>query len=112
MISGVALMWLGRSDEAERRLDRADRGLRPEEDLMTTLIVRWATGLPCPTQGRLEEALAGLAAAQELSSLLDKEVQTIEPQGVMLQTQVRMGRAAEASTASQSSTKPSATALI
>ena len=25
-ISGVALMWLGRFDEAERRLDRADRG--------------------------------------------------------------------------------------
>ena len=98
-ISGVALMWLGRFDEAERRLDRADRGLRPEEDPMTTLIVRWATGLLRLTQGRLEEALAGLAEAQRLSSLLGKEVRTIEPRGVMLQTQVRMGRAAEASAA-------------
>ena len=98
-ISGVALMWLGRFDEAERRLDRADRGLRPEEDPMTTLIVRWATGLLRLIQGRLEEALAGLAEAQRLSSLLGKEVRTIEPRGVMLQTQVRMGRAAEASAA-------------
>ena len=98
-ISGVALMWLGRFDEAERRLDRADRGLRPEEDPMTTLIVRWATGLLRLIQGRLAEALAGLAEAQRLSSLMGKEVRTIEPQGVMLQTQVRMGRAAEASAA-------------
>ena len=98
-ISGVALMWLGRFDEAERRLDRADRGLRPEEDPMTTLIVRWATGLLRLIQGRLEEALAGLAEAQRLSSLMGKEVRTIEPQGVMLQTQVRMGKVAEASAA-------------
>ena len=66
---------------------------------MTTLIVRWATGLLRLIQGRLEEALAGLAEAQRLSSLLGKEVRTIEPRGVMLQTQVRMGRAAEASAA-------------
>ena len=66
---------------------------------MTTLIVRWATGLLRLIQGRLEEALAGLAEAQRLSSLMGKEVRTIEPQGVMLQTQVRMGRAAEASAA-------------
>lgn len=98
-ISGVALMWLGRFDEAERRLDRADRALRPEEDPMTTLIVRWATGLLRLIQGRLEEALARLAEAQRLSSLMGKEVRTIEPQGVMLQTQVRMGRVAEASAA-------------
>jgi LuxR family maltose regulon positive regulatory protein len=98
-ISGVALMWLGRFDEAERRLDRADRGLRPEEDPMTTLIVRWATGLLRLIQGRLAEALAGLTEAQRLSSLMGNEVRTIEPQGVLLQTQVRMGRAAEASAA-------------
>jgi LuxR family maltose regulon positive regulatory protein len=95
-ISGVALMWLGRFGEAERRLDRADRALRPEEDPMTTLIVRWATGLLRLIQGRLEEALAGLTEAQRLSSLMGKEVRTIEPQGVMLQTQVRMGKGAEA----------------
>jgi len=96
-ISGVAFMWLGRFDEAERRLERADRGLRPQEDPMTTLVVRWATGLLRLIQGRLEEALAGLTEAQRLSSQMGKEVRTIEPQGVILQTQVRMGRAAEAS---------------
>ena len=95
-ISGVGLMWLGRFDEAERRLDRAARALRPEEDPMTTLILRWAIGLLRLIQGRLEEALAGLAEAQRLSSPMGKEVRTIEPRGVMLQTQVRMGRAAEA----------------
>ena len=90
-------MWLGRFDEAERRLDRADQALRPEEDPMTTLIVRWATGLMRLIQGRLEEALAALAEAQRLSLPMGKEVRTIEPRGVMLQTQVRMGRTAEAS---------------
>ncbi len=98
-ISGVALMWLGRFDEAERRLDRADRALRPEEDPMTTLVVRWATGLLRLIQGRLDEALTGLAEAQRRSSLMGKEVRTIEPQGVMLQAKVRMGKVAEASTA-------------
>ena len=96
-MSGVGLMWLGRFDEAERRLDRAARALRPEEDPMTTLIVRWAIGLLRLIQGRLEEALAGLAEAQRLSSPMGEEVRTIEPRGVMLQTQVRMGRTAEAS---------------
>ena len=95
-ISGVGLMWLGRFDEAERRLDRADGALRPEEDPMTTLILRWATGLLRLTQDRFEEALAGLAEAQRLSSAMGKEVRTIEPRGVMLQTQVRMGKADEA----------------
>ena len=109
-ISGVGLMWLGRFDEAERRLDRADRALRPEEDPMTTLIVRWATGLLRLIQGRLEEALA-LAEAQRLSSPMGKEVRTIEPRGVMLQTQVRMGRSPKRAPSSQSSTKTSATAL-
>jgi LuxR family transcriptional regulator, maltose regulon positive regulatory protein len=98
-ISGVALMWLGRFDEAERRLERAERGLRPEADPMTTLIVRWATGLLRLIQGRLEEALAGLAEAQWLSSLMGKLVRTIEPRGVMLQTQVRIGKVGEASAA-------------
>ena len=98
-ISGVALMWLGRFDEAEGRLDRAERALRPEEDPMTTLIVRWATGLLRLIQGRLEEALAGLAEAQRLSSQMGTEVRTIEPQGVMLQTEVRMGKVVEANAA-------------
>jgi LuxR family transcriptional regulator, maltose regulon positive regulatory protein len=98
-ISGVALMWLGRFEEAEQRLDRAGRALRPEEDPMTTLVVRWATGLLRLIQGRLEEALTKLTEAQRLSSLMGKEVRTIEPQGVMLQTQVRMGKVAEANAA-------------
>ncbi len=64
---------------------------------MTTLVVRWATGLLRLIQGRLEEALAGLAEAQRLSSLMGKGVRTIEPLGVMLQAQVRMGKVDEAS---------------
>ena len=98
-ISGVVLMWLGSFDEAERRLDRADRTLRPEEDPMTTLIVRWASGLLRLIQGRLEEGLEALSEAQRLSSPMGKEVRTIEPRGLMLQTLVRMGRTAEASAA-------------
>jgi len=66
---------------------------------VTTLVVRWATGLLRLIQGRFEEALAGLTEAQRLKSLLGKEVRTIEPRGVMLQAQVRMGKSAEASAA-------------
>jgi LuxR family maltose regulon positive regulatory protein len=91
-------MWLGRFDEAECRLERAGRALRPEADPMTRLVVRWATGLLRLIQGRFDEALAGFAEAQRLKSLMGREVQTIEPRGVMLQTQVRMGETAAAST--------------
>ena len=63
---------------------------------MTTLIVRWASGLLRLIQGRLEEGLEALSEAQRLSSPMGKEVRTIEPRGLMLQTLVRMGRAAEA----------------
>ena len=90
-IGGVGAMWMGRFDEAERRLERAARALRPEVDPMTTLIVRWATGLLRLIQGRLEDALAGFEEAQRLKSSMSREVRTIEPRGVMLQTQVRMG---------------------
>ena len=64
---------------------------------MTTLVVRWASGLLRLAQGRLQDAFAALAEAQGLSSLMGKEVRTIEPLGVLLQTQVRMGGVAEAS---------------
>ena len=97
-IGGVVHMWLGRFDDAERRLEQADCALRPETEPMTALVVRWATGLLRLIQGRLEEALAGLAEAQRLKSSMQKEVQTIEPRGVMLQAQVRMGET-EAATA-------------
>jgi LuxR family maltose regulon positive regulatory protein len=98
-IGGVGVMWIGQFDEAEGRLERADRALRPEVDPMTTLVVHWATGLLRLIQGRFEEALAGFTEAQRLKSLMSEEVRTIEPRGVMLQTQVRMGEAAAASAA-------------
>lgn len=98
-IGGIGAMWLGQFDEAERRLERANRALRPEADPMTTLVVRWATGLLRLIQGRFEEALAGFTQAQRLKSLMGEEVRTIEPRGVLLQTQVRMGEAAVASAA-------------
>jgi LuxR family maltose regulon positive regulatory protein len=92
----VGVMWLGRFDEAERRLERADCALRPEADPMTTLVVRWATGLLRLVQGRCDEALAGFAEAQRLKSRMSRQVQTIEPRGVMIQAQVRMGEIAAA----------------
>jgi LuxR family maltose regulon positive regulatory protein len=96
-IGGVGLIWLGRFAEAERRLERADRALRPEADPMTTLVLRWATGLLRLIQGRFEDALAALTEAQRLKSQMSKEVRTIEPLGVLLQAQVRVGETAAAS---------------
>jgi LuxR family maltose regulon positive regulatory protein len=65
---------------------------------MTALVLRWGTGLLRLIQGRLEEALAGFAEAQRLKSSMSRDVQTIEPRGVMFQTQARMGET-EAATA-------------
>ena len=98
-ISGVALMWLGRFDEAERRLDRADRAAAarggPDDHAHRPL----GDGLLRLIQGRLEEALAGLAEAQRLSSPDGQGGAHDRAARCDASTQVRMGRAAEASAA-------------
>ena len=60
----MALLWLGRFDEAERWLERAERTLHPDGEPGTELIVHYARRSPAPGAGSLEEALAALRAAE------------------------------------------------
>ena len=93
----LALLWLGRLDESESRLDRAERTLQPDGEPGTELIVHLARGLLRLSQGRLEEALAALRAAERMQAMLTgKHVFSAAVQARLLQTQVYMGRLAAA----------------
>ena len=93
----MALLWLGRFDEAERWLERAGRTLHPDGEPGTELIVHHARGLLRLAQGRLEEALAALRAAERMEALLaDRHPFALRTQARLLQTQARMGQLAAA----------------
>ena len=91
----MALLWLGRFDEAERWLERAGRALRPGGEPGTELIVDYARALLCLARGSLEEALAALRAATQMEGLLAGE-HAFAPvvRARLLQTQARMGELA------------------
>jgi LuxR family transcriptional regulator, maltose regulon positive regulatory protein len=93
----MALLWLGRFDEAERWLERAGRTLHPDGEPGTELIVHHARGLLRLAQGRLEEALAALRAAERMEALLaDRHPFARRTQARLLQTQASMGQLAAA----------------
>jgi LuxR family transcriptional regulator, maltose regulon positive regulatory protein len=93
----MALLWLGRLDESESWLDRAERTLQPDGEPGTELIVHQARGLLRLSQGRLEEALGALRAAERMQAMLaGKHVFSAAVQARLLQTQVYMGRLAAA----------------
>ena len=88
----MALLWLGRLDEAEQWLERAGRALRPGGEPGTELIVDYARALLCLARGSLGEALAALRAATRMEGLLAGE-HAFAPvvRARVLQTQARMG---------------------
>ena len=93
----MALLWLGRLNESEAWLDRAQRTLQPDGEPGTELIVHQARGLLRLSQGRLEEALAALRAAERMQAMLaGKHVFSVAVEARLLQTQVYMGRLAAA----------------
>jgi LuxR family maltose regulon positive regulatory protein len=93
----MALLWLGRFDEAEQWLERAGRALRPGGEPGSELIVDCARGVLCLARGSLEEALAALRAAGRIEGLLAGE-HAFAPvvRARVLQTQARMGELAAA----------------
>jgi LuxR family maltose regulon positive regulatory protein len=91
------LVWLGRFGEAEERLDRAERALRPAGEPGTELIVHHARGLLRLAQGHLRDARAAFRAAQRMQALLAAEHPlTNELRNRILQAQVRAGETAAA----------------
>lgn len=93
----MALLWLGRLDESDRWLDRAQRTLQPDGEPGAELIVHQARGLLRLSQGRLEEALGALRAAQRMQAMLaGQHTFSAAVQARLLQTQVYLGRLSDA----------------
>lgn len=93
----MALLWLGRLDESERWLDRAEHTLQPDGEPGTELIVHQARGLLHLSQGRLEDALAALRAAKRMQAMLaGNHVFSVAVQARLLQAQVYRGPLAAA----------------
>ena len=94
---GLNLLWLGRLDEAEEWLERAQATLLPGGEPATELIVHSARGLMRLAQGRLEDALTALGAAQKMEALLTGgHVFGVAARARLLHVHARMGRSAAA----------------
>ena len=91
-MAGMALVRMGRFAEAERHLARAEECLRAAADPGTELVVHHARGILNFGEGRLDEAVAEFARAQDLERLLTGEhVFKVDVRGRALQVRVRMG---------------------
>ena len=102
LVTGLAtgalnLLWLGRLAESEEWLERAQRTLTPGGEPGSELIVHYARSLLRVAQGRPEEALAALDAAERMEALLAGEhALAVAARAQRLRAQVRLGRQAEA----------------
>jgi len=89
----ITLLWLGRFDEVERWLERAERTLHPDGEPPTELIVRHARGLLRLAQSRFDEALEAFRTAERMQALLaDRHPFALRTRARLLETQVRMGQ--------------------
>ena len=92
---GSELVYLGRFEEAELHLVRAERALAREGAHLTELVVRYAWGMLRFGQGRLKEALAAFRQTERMRPLLSEDV-IIDPRGRIVQVSARMGETAPA----------------
>jgi LuxR family transcriptional regulator, maltose regulon positive regulatory protein len=88
----MSSLWLGRLPEAERWLQRAEQALHPDGEPGTELIAHHARGVLHLAQGRFEEALAALRAAQRMQTMLVNEHPlSVAARARLLQTLARKG---------------------
>jgi LuxR family maltose regulon positive regulatory protein len=90
-IHALELAWLGRFEEAQRGLERAQRALVEGAEPVIELVAGHALGLLRFGERRLEEALAAFCDAARLKALLTEDVPLIDPLARMLQVQAQMG---------------------
>jgi LuxR family transcriptional regulator, maltose regulon positive regulatory protein len=99
-MASMALVWMGRSADAERHLARADESLGVAGDPGTEVLLQHARGMLRFEQGRFDEALAEFGRAQGLERLLAGEhMLTVDAWARALQARVRMGDAESAADA-------------
>jgi LuxR family maltose regulon positive regulatory protein len=92
-----AYLWLGRLEEAERSLDRAEHTLSHDREPALVFLLEYGRALLRFAQGRLEDAIAAFRAAEGVQRLLASEhTLGVEVQGLLLQTHVALGDAAAA----------------
>jgi LuxR family transcriptional regulator, maltose regulon positive regulatory protein len=88
----MALLWLGRLDEAEQWVERAERTLQPDGEPGTELIVDHAHGLLRLAQGRPDEAVTALRAELRMQTLLAGEhAFAVAGRARLIQAQAQMG---------------------
>jgi LuxR family transcriptional regulator, maltose regulon positive regulatory protein len=88
----MALLWLGRFDECDKWLERAERVLQPGGEPGTELIVHHARGLLHLVQRRFDQALTVFRQAERMQALLAGEhALTIEMRNRMLQAHIAAG---------------------
>jgi LuxR family transcriptional regulator, maltose regulon positive regulatory protein len=93
----IAMLWLGRFDEAERWLARTRRAMQPDGEPGTELLVHHARGLLRLAQGGGDEAVAAFREAQRMETLLAGEhAFAVATHARLLQAQARAGHVAEA----------------
>ncbi|MGO9490310.1 MAG: LuxR C-terminal-related transcriptional regulator [Solirubrobacteraceae bacterium] len=91
-VGAGTLAWLGRFDEAEQWLARAQRALRPGESPGTELAAHHARGLLMFGQGRLADALDAFRRAETMQAMLsDEHALMVDLRMRIVLTQVRMG---------------------
>jgi LuxR family transcriptional regulator, maltose regulon positive regulatory protein len=95
--SALVLLWLGRLDEAESWLGRAQRVLQPDGEPGTELIVHHARGLLRLAQERFEEAAEAFGQARRMQTLLtETHPFTMRTRARLIQTYAGMGQASDA----------------
>lgn len=77
---GAAAVSEARFEEARYWLERAERGLRPDLDPATALLICLAQGMQHVGEGRLEQALAAFRSAEQCQTKL------VAPQALMVLT--------------------------
>ena len=96
-VGAGSLAWLGRFDEAEPWLERAEVSLRPGGDPGTELALYHARGLVYSGQGRLEDAQREFHRAEKIQGMLAGEhALTVDLRLRIILTQVLMGHVTEA----------------
>ena len=91
-VGAGSLAWLGRFDEGEQWLARAQRALRPEVSPGTHLAAHHARGLLRFGQGRLSDALDAFRSAEKMQAILSgQHALTVDLRMRMALAQLRLG---------------------
>jgi LuxR family transcriptional regulator, maltose regulon positive regulatory protein len=94
---GIAMLYQGRLDEAEPRLERAERTLRTEVEPAAGMSLRYARAVLELARGRYQEALAAFRGAEQVAApLAGPHTCVTSMRSRMLQTLVLMGQTGRA----------------